>query len=127
MDRVVVDHAVPELLTSSMLSSAHIVGQIHVVGDLADHQSRRHMHIEGESGCGAVPTQFFGRQRIRNEVPAQAAVVLGYTNTQQAGALQIFPVVVGEDSVAVRVDSPLGEIDGRSGHPGDDLAALWGQ
>ena len=101
MDRVVVYHAVPELLTSSMLSSAHIVGQIHVVGDLADHQSRRHMHIEGESGCGAVSTQFFGRQRIRNEVPAQAAVVLGDTDTQQASVFQVFPVLVGKDSIAV--------------------------
>ena len=102
--------------------SSDIVRQVHVVGDLADHKRRRDMHVECERGGGAMTTKLFGGQGISNEVAAEAAVFDRYRDAEQASALQIFPIVVGERRVSVRIDCPFRELDCGRRHAFDDLA-----
>ena len=70
MDRVVVDDAMPQLFAAGVLGGTDIVGQVHVVGDLADHQGGGDMHIEGQAGGCTVAAEFFGSQCVRDEIAA---------------------------------------------------------
>ena len=96
IDRAVVDDALVVHGAAALVLGAG--GRVHVeiVGERPGPQRRADVHVPGQRGRAAIAADLGGRDRIGLVVGAEAAVLFGNRDAEQAGAMQI-PVILGRE------------------------------
>ena len=96
IDRAVVDDALVVHRAAALVLGAGGGVHVEIVGQRAGPQRRADMHVPGQRGRAAIAADLGGGQGIGLVVGAEAAMLPGNGDAEQAGAMQI-PVILGRE------------------------------